>query len=266
MNKPFVKLYRQSLHSPLFRKPKSWHFFQYCILKATWKDHTAFVAGQEVHMSPGQFIFGRVKACEETGLTARELRTSLNHAKATHQVTQETTRHYSVITVCNWETYQGSNVDSDTPRDTPSDQPPTHHRHTTDTVQEEKKGKKSKKTLVMDNEDAVLVCNKLVDSIASWKPDHLAVQNRKKSVASWYLDVDKAIRLEDRKAARLIEIVNWLPSHDGNGGFKWRDQIQSGAKLREKYDRLDEASKKKPFGPTGPTNTRDPDWRPDQGE
>lgn len=88
---------------------------------------------------------------------------------------------------------------------------------------------------------AVELSNALADSIAGWKPDYRGLHSdrRKQTVARWAKDIDSALRLDKRKPETVRAIIDWLPSHEGRDGFRWRDQILSGKKLRAQYDKLD---------------------------
>jgi len=101
----------------------------------------------------------------------------------------------------------------------------------------EEKKERREETLTM--QQSLRVAERLFESILSWKPDHkrpTPAQLRK-----WAEDIDKAIRIDGRTEGNLTAIIDWLPSHEGSNGFRWRDQIRSGKKLREKYDQLDTA-------------------------
>lgn len=137
MNRGYVKLYRKSLDSGWLKKPKPWVFWTYCLLKATHKPRVARVGNQEIALHPGQFIFGRRVAAEETGLTHREIRTCLDLLGKWQNLTIKTTNKFSIITIVNWPTYQG---DEDR-NDQLNDQVPTSKRP--QTRMKECKNKKS---------------------------------------------------------------------------------------------------------------------------
>jgi len=80
-------------------------------LKASHREHDVIVGLQVVHLLPGQFIFGRRKAAEETGLTEREIRTIIELLKNTGNLTIKTTNKFSIITIINWHIYQGKEPD-----------------------------------------------------------------------------------------------------------------------------------------------------------
>ena len=140
MNQGWVKLYRSGLDNELFKNSTTWHVWTYCLLKATHKPTKVLIGGKSILLQPGQFIFGRKKASEETKLTERKIRTSLEHLKNTQNLTITSTNKYSIITIINWDSYQSdtSNTDQKT------DQLPTSYRPATDHIQECKECKECK--------------------------------------------------------------------------------------------------------------------------
>jgi len=106
MKRGYVKLFRRSLEHPMFRNPALWHFWVYCLLKATHKFYSAIVGFQLVELRPGQFIFGRRQASVETGLSEQTVRTCLKTLLTCGMVTSESTHRYTVITVVNWKEFQ----------------------------------------------------------------------------------------------------------------------------------------------------------------
>ncbi len=119
MNRGYIRLYRKSLDADWIKNHKLWAFWSWCLLKATHKEFDAIVGLQVVHLMPGQFIFGLKKAAEETGLTIREIRTVLDFLKKAQNVTIKTTNKFSVITVINWDIYQGDSRENDKQNDKP---------------------------------------------------------------------------------------------------------------------------------------------------
>lgn len=62
---------------------------------------------------------------KRTGISPRSIRTCLDRLMSTHEIILEATHLYTLITLCNYETYQDSDSSTDTA--------PTQHRHSTDT-------------------------------------------------------------------------------------------------------------------------------------
>lgn len=75
-------------------------------MKATHKEVRQMVGYQEVTLTPGQFIFGRIKAAKETNLSEKKIRTCLDKLKNMQNLTIKTASKYSIITIVNWEEYQ----------------------------------------------------------------------------------------------------------------------------------------------------------------
>jgi hypothetical protein len=69
--------------------------------------------GREILLEPGQFIFGRRIASEETGLTEREIRTALASLIKLGILTNKSTNKFSIITIVNWSIYQAPEDDND---------------------------------------------------------------------------------------------------------------------------------------------------------
>jgi len=92
-------------------------------------------------------------------------------------------------------------------------------------------------------EAALTISGLLAESIVSWKPDYKGLCNGTKNATTkrWAKDVDKMLRLDKRDPEKVKAIIDWLPSHKGNGDFMWRNNVLSGSKLREQYDKLDMA-------------------------
>lgn len=112
-NEGWVKLWRKSLDGDMLKNHSLWIFWTWCLLKASHKRHKQLIGYQEIWLEPGQFIFGRSKAAEETGLSEQTIRTCIKSLKSTSNVTIKVTSKFTVITIVNWTYYQ-SNEDEST--------------------------------------------------------------------------------------------------------------------------------------------------------
>ena len=106
MERGYVKLWRKSLDDYLWQNINLWRFFEYCLLKASHKDHKIMVGMQEITLKPGQFVFGRKVASEESGLSEQTIRTCMAKLKNMKKLTIKTTNKFSIISVINWGRYQ----------------------------------------------------------------------------------------------------------------------------------------------------------------
>lgn len=119
MNRGYVRLWRKSLDAGWIKNYKLWAFWTYCLMKASYKEFDAIVGLQVVHLMPGQFIFGRKKAAEETGLTEREIRTILDFLRRAGNLTIKTTNKFSIVSIINWAIYQSEEIENDQLNDQP---------------------------------------------------------------------------------------------------------------------------------------------------
>jgi len=120
----YINLWRKSLEGGLLKNHKAWAFWTWCLMKASYKIHKQIIGFQEIELMPGQFIFGRKKASIELSMSERSIRTCLNFLINSKNLTIKTTNKFSIITICNWNSYQ--DIKSIT------DQQPTNNRPTTD--------------------------------------------------------------------------------------------------------------------------------------
>ncbi len=131
MRQGYIRLWRKSLDSGLIRNHNVWIFWTWCLLKANYKpNHKQVVGFQEVILQPGDFIFGREKAAEETGLSEQNIRTCLTFLKKSKNLTIKTTNKFSIISIINWGSYQQDNNTSNqqTNQHLTSSQPASNHK------------------------------------------------------------------------------------------------------------------------------------------
>ena len=98
------------------------------------------------------------------------------------------------------------------------------------TVTQRKRKEKREKSI--DLTIPLQIAKHLEDSILVFKPNF----NRPKSLEGWATDIEKAIRIDGRTKEELTECIDWIFT-TFKGEF-WRANIQSGKKLREKFDTL----------------------------
>lgn len=136
----WIQLYRKFIDWEWYTDINTKSLFIHCLLRANHKDGKW--RGNEVKR--GQFLTSLNHLSQETGLSVRNIRTSLKHLESTGEVTRKATHQLTKITVCNYDTYNNLKTSSDTPTDTR----PTHNRHTGDNKQEYKEYKKEEKEII----------------------------------------------------------------------------------------------------------------------
>lgn len=104
MNEGYIKLYRKTLDNEWHDDPITMAVWFYCLMRANYKP--AKWHGEIIQ--PGQFVTSLKNMSKDVGITVRQLRTAINHLKSTHQLTQQTTKSASLITIENWAVYQSA--------------------------------------------------------------------------------------------------------------------------------------------------------------
>jgi biotin operon repressor len=132
MQRGYIKIWRKMEDSGLLQMHSTFALFMHMLMKAAYKP----VRIGMVDLKRGQLVSGRFKLAEAIGISDRQIRTCIDKLHKLQIVTSESTSHYTIYTIVNYDEYQ----DSDTSSDQPNDQQPTSWRPTTDqqptTIQE----------------------------------------------------------------------------------------------------------------------------------
>lgn len=109
MNDCWIKLYRKIQDWEWYTDSHMVHLFIHFLLNANtvdrdWKGRT---------IKRGQLVTGRAKLSADTGITERTIRTCIQRLVSSRQIEIETTNKFSIITVCNYETYDADDIIND---------------------------------------------------------------------------------------------------------------------------------------------------------
>lgn len=107
--KGWIKLWRKSLDNDFCKGDvRKLGFWTWCLLKAVTEEGDYPLGNQMVHLKPGQFIFGRRRAAQETGLSESTVYKWMRLLQKSNNVRNNVrNNHYSVITIIKWDSYQG---------------------------------------------------------------------------------------------------------------------------------------------------------------
>lgn len=110
----FIKLHRKLLDSELWVNHNAMRVFTWCLLRANYKARSVSVItgiGQTtVKLISGQFITGRNSGAEETQMAPSTFRNSLKFLNELKIISLKPNSHYTIVTICNWDTYQTFNT------------------------------------------------------------------------------------------------------------------------------------------------------------
>ena len=157
----WIKLWRRSIKTGLIKNHNVWIVWTYCLMKANHEKNFKCVVGyQEVVLQPGQFVFGRKVAAKETALSEQQIRTCIAFLKKYQNLTIKSTNRFSVITIVNWDAYQGNDIEINrqSNQHVTSSQPASNHiqEQKNKRTKEEKKKIKKKKSFSPPTQDELI--------------------------------------------------------------------------------------------------------------
>lgn len=119
-----IKLNIELINSECWKNSTHLKLWIYCLLRANRADKVITHGGQTVKVPRGSFITGRHKISEDTGISERKIRTFLEAKKASNDLSIESCRQFSLVTVCNYRDY----AVEDDPENGSDDQPLDHRQ------------------------------------------------------------------------------------------------------------------------------------------
>ena len=250
MENGFIKLYRQIQDWEWYTDSATVHFFIHCILSANWKDKRW--QGRDVKR--GQFVTSYSNLSMQTGLSVKQVRIRIDRLIDSGEIEYEGASNYSVITICKYNTYQPKHEEEGQTKGTQK----THKGQTKGkqraTTKEGKEGKEHKNTTTVTSleddvpsasnvetwESACRISQYLLDAICEYDPTHKYARNSP-SLKGWAKQVDLGLRRDGRteKEFRFIVDAVFRNSHKFHDLWdKWAMNIESGKKLRDKFDKI----------------------------
>lgn len=140
MSQGWVKSWRKIKNWEWYRTPNMAHLFQHLFREANSEDGR----WQGIEVKRGQIVTGIESLSLETGISVRSVRTCLERLKSTRELTIKTTNKYSIITLCNYDSYQENFHKNDHQNDHQNDQQSTSNRPAIDHKQEDQEDQEDK--------------------------------------------------------------------------------------------------------------------------
>jgi len=230
MNNGWIKTHRSILEWRWWDKPATAHLFIHCLLKACHED----MEWHGIEITRGSFVTTLANLERETGLTRQEIRTGITRLKSTHEITQQTTHEYSIITITNYDTYQYQpEVEQHTIQHTiqhTSNTPLTHEQHTSNTHNKNNKNiiiKEDKNNISSSHDARVRAREEREEEIARGgvvgEIDKLA-EELKKEIQNGGSVAESAMRLYGVLPEELLEYVGWFVDKLNLDGMKFKSR------------------------------------------
>jgi len=110
----WVKVHRQMIEHGWLPNHPLLALWLYLLLKASFKEHICripvnrnnAIVTRDITLKPGQLVFGRKRAAEETGLSEQNVRTLIAYLKRSGSIEVQPTPDFSIVTITNWLHYQ----------------------------------------------------------------------------------------------------------------------------------------------------------------
>lgn len=123
----WVKLHRKSIRSQVFQTDGLWKVWTWCLMKANHEDTwVPIITGKgttEVLVKRGQFVFGRKSAAKALKMDESTIYKRMMKLKNMENCNIQSNTHYSIVTILNYDLYQGSEKEEVTGKVTPKEHP-----------------------------------------------------------------------------------------------------------------------------------------------
>ena len=105
----WIKLYRKIMENPIVAKDAD-HLaiWVYLLLNATHDSYPVLFKGQKIMLQPGQLLTGRKAISDRLFISESKVQRVLDDFKSEHQIEQQTSNKNRLISIVNWDFYQGS--------------------------------------------------------------------------------------------------------------------------------------------------------------
>jgi len=126
METGWLKLHRKFKEWEWYQDSKMVHLFIHLLVTANHQDNT----WKGALIKRGQMITGLHKLNQQTKIPVQSLRTCIKRLKSTGEITIKSTNQYSLITLCNYESYQIIETVTNKQSNKPTNKPPTSNQQT----------------------------------------------------------------------------------------------------------------------------------------
>ena len=105
-----IRLYRQIEESEVWADPFLLKVWLWCMIRASWKERWVPVSTGRgivnVHLLPGQFIFGRNTAAASLAMPGSSVEGRMAKLQQIGNIEIRPVTHYSIVSVCKWASFQ----------------------------------------------------------------------------------------------------------------------------------------------------------------
>lgn len=140
MNGQWLKLHRKSVDSRVFSDPVMWHLWSWLLMEANWK--LGYFQGFEV--LPGSLATSYASISSKLNCCKSTIHKRLKKLESWGMISLKCERYFTIISICNWKTYQDYNQDDTNATRTQREQNENTTRTERETIEERKERKEEK--------------------------------------------------------------------------------------------------------------------------
>jgi len=148
MAEGYIKLYRSLLDNPFATDSDMAWLWCVLLLKANHKKRKVVFDGMVVELEAGQFITGRRKLAEETGIQESKIYRTLKLFETEHQIEQLANKRFTVISILNWDKFQGRYNENEQQNEQPVNNPRTTGEQLVNTDKNDKNDKNERNIII----------------------------------------------------------------------------------------------------------------------
>lgn len=104
----WISIYRKIQEKSWYKDSEYVHVWLHLILNANHSDKKVWVNGQEVELKRGQLLTSRKAISDKIGVAQSKIYRILSRYESEHQIEQQKTNKYTIITIVNYDLYQKS--------------------------------------------------------------------------------------------------------------------------------------------------------------
>jgi len=105
MSEGWIKLHRKFIKWEWYDDASVFRLFTHLLLTVNYEDKR----WRGIEVKAGSIVTGIDSLVKQTGLGRQQIRTAIEKLVVTGEITRKTTSKYSIISILNWESYQGDN-------------------------------------------------------------------------------------------------------------------------------------------------------------
>lgn len=128
VNNGWIKLHRIIKDKAYYRKPHYLALWIHLLLSVNHEEREFLWNGKIITVKAGQLITGRLTLSDDTGIPASNVERILKMLENEHQIEQQKTNKYRLITIKNWSKYQTLDTKTDSKRTTDGQQVDTNKK------------------------------------------------------------------------------------------------------------------------------------------